>query len=318
MWDHCSLWYWPADLCTGPGLPDNRDVDDTHHGMTGRNDLSPASNNIFFFVDEQTSFGNGQQPPSLGTEHKGILCFLADAVVNGPYSVHHTKTTVYYACETTCEWSKGQRHFFHWRNCINFNPGLKSTCWTGKDWGIIKVGTWFPPERVEINTHTVNLMCVAEETSRQLGEAFSTNVWCRTSLDVHMHFWMRTCGSSCKTYSNNDIREFIWNDPSHMLSLALLASFRQQWQEGGCLLEYCWSEKRMPRLWFFLMHCVQPLHECWQQGQQQSIAHSGQGDKVSKHERMNETVITLLTFGCCFSKVLFKKQNRKQNTNKES
>ena len=39
-----------------------------------------------------------------------------------------------------------------------------------------------------MHTHTVNLMCVAEETSRQLGEAFSTEVWCRTTPDVHMHF----------------------------------------------------------------------------------------------------------------------------------
>ena len=29
---------------------------------------------------------------------------------------------------------------------------------------------------------------------------------------------MRTYGS-CKTYSDNDIREFIWNDPPHVLPL---------------------------------------------------------------------------------------------------
>ena len=38
------------------------------------------------------------------------------------------------------------------------------------------------------HTNTVNLMCVAEETSRQLGNVFSANVWCRTTLDVHKHF----------------------------------------------------------------------------------------------------------------------------------
>ena len=183
----------------------------------------------------------------LGAEHEGILRFLADVVVNGPYSVLYTKIPAGIAPVTPLVTDKSKSKTATAAVAAELRPGTAKyvldkegpealSKWVRAQQRLLITDTSMRDAHqstLATRIRTADLMCVAEETSRRLGDAFSVEVWGGATFDVCMRFlhedpWRRlrmlrakipnVCfqmllrGSNAvgyKSYPDNVIKEFI-------------------------------------------------------------------------------------------------------------